>query len=208
MRLADIFFPGRERLIAIALLGALALGTFWLQSLMRERAQDETGRPLGAPDFVAEKVEVTAFDAAGRPHYHLGAARVTNYPDNAMSRLETPVLRIREETGGETIVTARTGESHRPQGKEPFVILDGQVRVERRMPQQPPLRLDSERLKVWPESERVASEAPVTITQGSQRAQGDKLAASNLFGVLQLAGKVSLALPPASQTSSQTRKTP
>lgn len=208
MRLADLFFPGRERLIAIALLGALALGTFWVQSLMRESGQEESGRPLGEPDFVAEKVNVTAFDEMGKPHYHLGAEKVANYPDEQLSRLAAPVLRIREEGGGETVVTARTGESYRPQGKESFIILDGTVRVERRMPQQVPLLLESERLKVWPESERVASEAPVTITQGAQRAQGDKLAASNLFGVLQLAGKVSLALPPVSQTSSRTRKTP
>ena len=207
MRLSDIL-PERDRLASLAVLGALALGTFWVQSLMRESGQEESGRPLGEPDFVAEKVEVTAFDEMGKPHYHLGAEKVANYPDEQLSRLAAPVLRIREEGGGETVVTARTGESYRPQGKESFIILDSQVRVERRMPQQSPLLLESERLKVWPESERVASEAPVTITQGSQRAQGDKLAASNLFGVLQLAGKVSLALPPASQSSSQTRKTP
>lgn len=207
MRLSDIL-PERDRLASLAVLAALALGTFWVQSLMRESGQEESGRPLGEPDFVAEKVEVTAFDEMGKPHYHLGAEKVANYPDEQLSRLAAPVLRIREEGGGETVVTARTGESYRPQGKESFIILDGQVRVERRMPQQVPLLLESERLKVWPESERVASEAPVTITQGSQRAQGDKLAASNLFGVLQLAGKVSLVLPPVSQTSSRTRKTP
>lgn len=207
MRLADIL-PERDRLASLAVLAALTLGTFWVQSLMRESGQEESGRPLGEPDFVAEKVEVTAFDEMGKPHYHLGAEKVANYPDEQLSRLAAPVLRIREEGGGETVVTARTGESYRPQGKESFIILDGQVRVERRMPQQVPLLLESERLKVWPESERVASEVPVTITQGSQRAQGDKLAASNLFGVLQLAGKVSLALPPVSQTSSRTRKTP
>ena len=208
MRLADILLPGRERLISIALLGALVLVTLWVQSLMRESEQEGSGRPSGEPDFVAEKVEVTAFDEAGKPHYHLGAATVTNYPDAEMSRLDAPVLRIREETGGETIITARTGESYRPQGKESFVILDGQVRVERHMPQQPTMLLASERLKVWPESERAASEAPVTITQGSQRAQGERLAVSNLFGVLQLAGKVSLALPPASQPLSRKPKTP
>ena len=207
MRLSDIL-PERARLASLAVLAALALGTFWVQSLMRESGQEESGRPLGEPDFVAEKVEVTAFDEMGKPHYHLGAEKVANYPDEQLSRLAAPVLRIREEGGGETVVTARTGESYRPQGKESFIILDGQVRVERRMPQQVPLLLESERLKVWPESERVASEAPVTITQGSQRAQGDKLAASNLFGVLQLAGKVSLALPPASQPLSRNPKTP
>ena len=207
MRLSDIL-PERARLASLAALAALALGTFWVQSLLRESGQEESGRPLGEPDFVAEKVEVTAFDEMGKPHYHLGAEKVANYPDEQLSRLAAPVLRIREEGGGETVVTARTGESYRPQGKESFIILDGQVRVERRMPQQVPLLLESERLKVWPESERVASEAPVTITQGSQRAQGDKLAASNLFGVLQLAGKVSLALPPASQPLSRNPKTP
>lgn len=201
MKIAGIPLPHRERLWPLLAAAALLGGVLWVQALLREETPADRTRPRGEPDFTAEGVRISAFDEQGKPRYELEAARLTNYPDDYVARLVSPVLHLHEDgNGGETTVTAREGESHRPPDAEPFVILTGDVRVDRRLPQQAPMALTGEALTVWPDSERVMSNAPVTLTQGGQRAQGDMLVASNIFGTLRLDGRVSLTLPPATRS--------
>ena len=65
-----------------------------------------------------------------------------------------------------------------------------------------PLTLESETLTVWPDNHRARSDSPVDLAQGRATASALGLRADNLFGTLELVGKVRVQLPAAHGSAS------
>ena len=72
----------------------------------------------------------------------------------------------------------------------------GTVRVHRPgTANDPALSLDSETLTVWPDSYRARTDSPVQLRRGTTRADALGMRADNLFGTLELIGKVRVDMP-------------
>ncbi len=146
----------------------------------------------GKPDFSAEGTRLISFDERGRQRYELLADRIVHYPHTDVTELTNP--RLRYDSGGPTVhLVAAHGEAYR-QGEE--ILLRGDVRGRRSgAPGEADSTFASETLTVWPDDERAASDMPVVLTRGSTVIHGQGMRADNLFGTLQLTGRVNATMP-------------
>ena len=109
-----------------------------------------------------------------------------------ITRLEQPRLRMNNESR-ETRISAEHAEVS-PGGEQ--VDLRGTVRVHRPgVANDPALSLDSETLTVWPDSYRAHTDSPVQLRRGTTRADALGMRADDLFGTLELIGKVRVNMP-------------
>ncbi|AUN94518.1 LPS export ABC transporter periplasmic protein LptC [Pseudazoarcus pumilus] len=174
--------------IALLLLAAL---TFWLERITR--SPEEVPRVERTdPDFIGSNIRMTSFDEAGQPHYELTSERIVHYPLSDVTDLIEPRL-LYETAEGELRIRAREAEA--AAGLE-NVLLEGEVEVERDATvSDPAMRLETERMRYWPDTQRAFSDAPVVLKHGNITAYGNGLRADNISGVLELVGDARVQMP-------------
>ncbi len=180
------------RLYPLIALTLIAGASVWLERITRVDELPGGSAPRTGPDFTADNTRIVGYGATGAERYELIAERLSHFPASDVTRLEKPRLRMRSE-GSETNITAAQAEVS-PGGER--VDLSGDVRVRRPAGAGgEALTLDSETLTVWPDSHRAQTDSPVVLTRGSTRADALGLRADNLFGTLDLIGKVKVHMP-------------
>jgi lipopolysaccharide export system protein LptC len=181
---SDRIYP----VIALLLLAAL---TFWLERITR--SPEEAPRVVRTdPDFIGENIRMTSFDDAGQPHYSLIAERIVHYPLSDVTEFVEPRL-LYETTEGELRIRAREAEAA---ANADDILLTGDVEVERdATAQDPAMRMETDRLRYWPDSQRALSDAPVLLKHGNITAYGNGLRADNISGVLELVGDARVQMP-------------
>ena len=95
------------RLFPLLLLFALGLLTFWLERTARV---EETHPSLHRhdPDYIVENFSASRIGPDGRPQHTLYAKRMTHYPDDDSTHLETPRLVSFRDKNETMTVTAKT----------------------------------------------------------------------------------------------------
>ena len=180
------------RLYPIVVLAVLAGASVWLERVTRSDEAGTAPATQSGPDFIAEGTRVVSFGVDGAQRYELFADRLSHFPLGDITRLEQPRLRMNNE-GRETRISAEHAEVS-PGGEQ--VELRGTVRVHRPgAANDPALSLDSETLTVWPDSYRAHTDTPVQLRRGTTRADALGMQADNLFGTLELVGKVRVNMP-------------
>jgi lipopolysaccharide export system protein LptC len=184
------FYP----LVIVALLAA---GSVWLERLTRDAAPPPAAVSDSMPDFAAATVRITGFAHDGSLRYTLDSPHLTHLPQSDITLAETPYLRLFAH-GRETWLQAGRGEVSAGGERVDF---SGAVELERESGEGDagnpgePLRFVSEQLRVWPQDQRAATDTPVHITQADSTATADGLAASNIFGNLELIGHARVSFP-------------
>lgn len=179
------------RFYPIAIAALLAAGSVWLEHLTRgpESAAAEASE---APDFTADGVRITGFADDGRLRYTLETPRMTHLPRADTTWVGHPRLQLFSQ-GRRMWIEADEGEAS-PRGER--VDFSGNVEAEREAAAaDDTLHFSSARLTVWPQEQRAASNVPVRIVQGPNRANANRFAADNIFGVMKLSGKVRMSFP-------------
>jgi lipopolysaccharide export system protein LptC len=181
------------RLYPILALALLAGGSLWLERITRVDESSVSQMAQSGPDFTAEQTRVVGFGNTGKQRYELLSERLQHFPQGDITRLQAPQLRMINDDGRETVITAATAEVS-PGGER--VDLAGDVRVRRPgAADEAPLALDSETLTVWPDSHRAETDSPVLLMRGLTRANAQGMRADNLFGTLELSGEVRTHMP-------------
>ena len=179
------------RFYPLAIAALLAAGAVWLERTTRSPESVENAAAIQAPDFIANTVRITGFAKDGKLHYTLDSPQLVHLPAADSTRIEQPRLQLISQ-GRRLQITADHGEVG-PRGEQ--VDFTGNVETEREgAPPNPPLRLSSSHLTVWPQEQRAVSNVPVRLTQGETRADADKFQADNVFGAMNLSGKVRMHL--------------
>lgn len=191
--------------LPIALLGLLALGTYWL--VRSAPAADEAGAPTPVrrdPDYRMENFSIKTFDGAGHLRSELSGSQARHYPQTDVVEIDAIRLRSFNEHGYVTVATARKGISN-ADGSE--VQLIGDARIVRDagpalgVAPLPRLSLRSEFLHAFVRDERIKSYKPVEILRGNDRITADTLDYDNLTQVVLLQGRVrGLLLPPTGRS--------
>jgi lipopolysaccharide export system protein LptC len=180
------------RLYPIVVLGLLAGASVWLERITRVDEPAAEAMAQTGPDFIAEHTRVVGYGTDGSQRYELFADRLSHFPQGDVTRLDMPRLRMINE-GRETRITARQAEVS-PGGEQ--VDMQGEVRVRRpAAADDPALALDSETLRIWPDAYRARTDSPVQLARGTTRADALGMRADNLFGTLELIGKVRVNMP-------------
>jgi lipopolysaccharide export system protein LptC len=140
------------------------------------------------PDYFVDDLHATAYDMAGTPRYHLTASKVVHYMDNDRTALESPVF-LRDGPGVPRVTAQSRHGLISPKGE--IVYLYDEVRMsEDGMAGGQPIEMTTEYLKIMPNDDRLSTEKPVILHQGSSVLTGNAMAADGKARTLQLTGRV------------------
>ena len=179
--------------LPLLLMAALALGTWWL---VKNTPLFETDRPA-APlrheaDYTMSDFMVQRFAADGSMRVQIEGDRMRHYPDTDTVEIDNPRIRALGDDGRVTLATARQALSNRD-GSE--LQLSGGAHVVREATaKDAAIEFRGEFLHYFALTERLRSNLPVIVTQGSAEIRADAMAYDNLARQLELKGHVRAVL--------------
>ncbi|NMM76693.1 LPS export ABC transporter periplasmic protein LptC [Acidovorax sp. SRB_14] len=187
--------------LPVLLMGLLALGTLWL---VRNAPAPQVPRAEAAPrheaDYFMRGFSVKNFDVTGRLQSEVQGALASHYPDTDTLDIDQARMRSVTPDGRRTVATANRALSN-ADGSELQLFGNAIVTREALVPTSgaalPRLEFRGEFLHVWPQTERVSSNQPVTLTRDQDQFTADAMEYDNLEQVLQLRGRVRGVIMPA-----------
>ena len=201
---------GKERLsrvweivsiyLPIVLMGLLALGTWWLVRNAPKPVEPPQQRAVShEPDYFMRDFSIKSFDVTGRLQSEIQGDTLKHFVDTNTLEIEKARMRSVGIDGRVTVATANRALSNADASE---VQLFGNAIVTREAFKQPgmktvpPMQFRGEFLHVWPNSERVQSNQPVTLTRAADKFTGDAMEFDNLTQILTMRGNVKGFLMP------------
>jgi lipopolysaccharide export system protein LptC len=191
-----ILFDAWDRLLLylpMAVMGVLALGTYWLvrSTPLQEAAQVERVRGH-EPDYFMHAFSIKTFDASGRIRSEVQGDVARHYPDTQWLEIDGIRIRSFDIQGRLTTATAVRGLTNEG-GSE--VQLIGNARVVRdadpsNAKASPRMEYRGEFLHAFMDTEQVKSHKPVELLRGQDRFTADAMDFDNVDQVMQLRGRV------------------
>jgi lipopolysaccharide export system protein LptC len=194
----------RDRLttiIAILLLAAVTATSYWYARTLRMPKSITVTAP-GTPDFEADKLVITQFDAEGRAKSKLFADRLLHYTENDNVDLTSPRLVSLRPDQPQIEVRAQRAQLENAGEK---VHLHGKVDVRRAaFGDTPALRVTTDYLLAIPDLDRYSTDRPVEVERGAARIQADRgMQLDNIARTAQFDGNVRMLLPPVALEKAQ-----
>jgi len=177
----------------LALLGAV--GSFWLLELLN-RADEEAqaGLRMNEPDYIVERFSFVRLNHDGKPAYIISGDKLTHRPIDDSSEIDKPIVRSLAADQPPMLIRSKTA---RVDDINSRVTLREDVKIDRAASgANKELHLETDKLVIFPDEDRMETDRPVTLRSGDATAQGIGLKANNATRQLNLAGRGSLVLPP------------
>jgi len=182
----------------LLMMGALALGTYWLVRNTPVFSAPEAAREASHEvDYFMRKFTVKNFDEGGRLKNEIYGIEGRHFPDTDILEIDQVRIRSTSPEGRVTVATANRAYVN-SDGSE--VQLTGNARVVREASgkEAPRLEFRGDFLHAFLNEERVTSHKPVVLTRGNDQFTGDSFAYDNLDQVANLKGRVRGVLMPKS----------
>ena len=186
--------------LPLLLMGALALGTYWLVRNTPVFGNVEAARPAEhKPDYYMRNFNIKSYDDAGLLKSEIFGTEVRHYPDDDTLEIDQGRIRSIDAAGRVTTSTAKLVLTN---GDGSEVQLIGDALIVREAGNDaaglalPPIEFRGEFLHAFVNEERVKSHKPVVMTRGNDRFTGNEFAYNNLDGVAELKGRVRALLQP------------
>ncbi len=181
--------------LPIALMGLLALGTYWLVRNAPKPLEPPQQRAVAhEPDYFMRDFSIKTFDETGRLQSELLGDTLKHFMDTDTLEVENARMRSNSIDGRVTLATANKALSNADASE---VQLFGNAIVTREEFQKsgsakpvPRMQFRGEFLHVWPNEERVKSNQPVTLTRGPDKFTGDAMDFDNMTQTLNMRGNV------------------
>ena len=183
---------GLSSYLPVLLMGALALGTWWLvKNTPGPLPVRSTEVPRGVPDYTMQRFEVERFAPDGRRTVRLEGRELRHYPDS--DRIEVDELRLQAylPDGRITTATARRAVSN---GAASELELRGGAEVVGTDADGTPVTIRSEFLKVLIAGEVVLTDVPVQVRHGRSLLQAGGLRYDGQKRLLDFQGPVRASL--------------
>lgn len=174
--------------LPVLLMGALALGTWWLVNVSPPpEVQREPAPPRHEPDYTMQHFTVQRFASDGRLRVQIEGAEMRHYPDTDTLEIENPRIRAFGPDGRVTVASAIRALAN---GDGSEVQLFGSAQVVREAPQpQDVVEFRSEFLHAFLDAERVRSHLPVVVRQRGAELRADGMEYDNLSRTVELKGR-------------------
>ncbi len=189
----------------LLMMGALALGTYWLVRNTPSFSAPELAREVSHDvDYFMHKFTVKTFDEGGKLKSEIYGVEARHFPDTDILEIDQARIRSINAEGQITTATANRAYSN---GDGSEVQLTGNARVVREASQDasgkqtPRLEFRGEFLHAFLNEERVKSHKPVLLIRGTDQFTGDNFAYDNFDQVADLKGRVRGVLVPRSAAS-------
>jgi lipopolysaccharide export system protein LptC len=189
----------------LLMMGALALGTYWLVRNTPIFSTPEAVREASHDiDYFMRKFTVKTFDEGGQLKSEIYGIEARHFPDTDILEIDQARIRSISPDGRITVATANRAYSN---GDGSEVQLAGNARVVREAStdasgkETPRMEFRGEFLHAFLNDERVKSHKPVLLIRGTDQFVGDTFAYDNLDQVADLKGRVHGILVPRSAAS-------
>jgi lipopolysaccharide export system protein LptC len=189
----------------LLMMGALALGTYWLVRNTPIFSTPEAAREASHDiDYFMRKFTVKTFDESGQLKSEIYGIEARHFPDTDILEIDQARIRSISPDGRITVATANRAYSN---GDGSEVQLAGNARVVREAStdasgkETPRMEFRGEFLHAFLNDERVKSHKPVLLIRGTDQFVGDTFAYDNLDQVADLKGRVHGILVPRSAAS-------
>lgn len=186
--------------LPVLLMGALALGTYWLvRNSPVQNSPEQSKEVKHESDYFMRKFTIKTFDETGKLKSEIYGIEARHYPDTDTLEIDAP--RIRSISNEGRLVTS-TGNRALSNGDGSEVQLMGNARVIREATRDadgddlPRMEFQGEFLHAYINDERVTSHKPVVLIRGGDQFTGDTFAYNNLTGIADLSGRVRGRLVP------------
>ncbi|CAN7681515.1 LPS export ABC transporter periplasmic protein LptC [Pseudoduganella sp. LjRoot289] len=172
-----------------------ACGSFWLVQLM-SRSDEElmADKRLNEPDYIIEQFSVVRMTKEGKPSYIVAGDKLVHRPIDDASEIDKPVVRNLSSGHPPLDMTARRARVDEGNSR---VKLEGNVVIDRAAQGTgAAMHMTTEALTVYPDEDRMETDAPVQIMQGGTTATGTGMKANNATRQVQLRGRGTIVTPP------------
>jgi lipopolysaccharide export system protein LptC len=186
----------RWQLTMIMIVGVfVAAGSFWLVQVVNQAGQQaEADKFRDEPDYIIDRFSMVRMSKTGQPAYIISGDKLTHRPVDDSSDIDKPYVHSLGSEQPPMNIHADT--AHVDQGNT-RVKLNGNVDVVRpATPASQALRMTAPTLTVFPDEERMETEAPVEMHVGSSIAHGTGMKANNATRQIQLGGRGTITMPP------------
>lgn len=186
--------------VLVAVIAALALGSFWVLEVMRRSARDaETRSARDVPDYYVEKFNFVRLAKTGQARYNISGARMVHNPGDDTFDIALPNVNSLSPERPPMTMRSQRARADRDSTK---VHMYDNVQVDRAAtPTSERFHLKSEYLLVLPDDDVVQTDKPVEITLGASRLTGIGMWANNATRELRLSSNVNAfyQAPPAAR---------
>lgn len=176
---------------AITLLVSLSALAIWLQQSSDKQAETATAKAINkkhSPDYFMEDFTVTSMSEKGLPRSILVSAKMLHYPDDNSTELDAPFMTMIGEIGKPWKIKADRGWVS---DNNELILLSGNVRIDRLSgPNNRPVKLFTDKLRIHPESDFAETDQPVTMLSNKRRTTAVGMRAYIRDGKLQLLDNV------------------
>ncbi|MDB5868745.1 MAG: hypothetical protein JWP96_1077 [Polaromonas sp.] len=190
--------------VPLLLMGALALGTYWLvRNTPVFRTPEAVKEVRHEVDYFMQNFTIKAFDESGKLKSEIYGTEARHFTDTDILEIDHARIRSVNINGKLTTATANRAYSN---GDGSEVQLTGNARVIREATQDvqgkeaPRLEFRGEFLHIFLNEERVQSHKPVLLIRGVDQFTGNIFTYNNLDQVAVLTGRVRGILMPKSTT--------
>lgn len=173
----------------------VAAGSFWLVQLVNQSGQEQQlDQFRNEPDYIIDRFSMVRMTKEGKPAYIISGDKLTHRPIDDSSEIDKPF--INSLSGRQPPMTIHADTARVDQGNT-RVKLNGNVDVVRPASEKAEaMRLQSSTLTVFPDEERMETDAPVQLKLGNATSTGTGMKTNNATRQMQLGGRGTITLPP------------
>lgn len=173
----------------------VAVGSFWLVQVVNQSGQEVAAdRFRDEPDYIIERFSTVRMNKEGQPAYIISGDKLTHRPIDDSSLIEQPF--VHGLSSGQPPMNIRAQTAYVDQGNT-RVKLSGNVNVVRPATKESQaLQLKTSTLTVYPDEERMETDAPVEMLAGKATATGTGMKANNATRQVELGGRGTMTMPP------------
>lgn len=173
----------------------VAAGSFWLVQLVNQSGQEQQlDQFRNEPDYIIDRFSMVRMTKEGKPAYIISGDKLTHRPVDDSSEIDKPF--INSLSGRQPPMTIHADTARVDQGNT-RVKLNGNVDVVRPASDKAEaMRLQSSTLTVFPDEERMETDAPVQLKLGNATSTGTGMKTNNATRQMQLGGRGTITLPP------------
>jgi len=184
--------------VILALMIALALGSFWLRDVMRRAASDHLPDiKRSEPDFYVDNFNFVKFSKDGQAQYHFSGSRLTHNPLDDSYDAQQPVVHSIGKGGAPMTVRAQRGHMNSDSSR---VQLYQDVHMDRpAAPGSDDLHVQSDYMLLLPDDDVARTDGAVKIVSGTKTLTGVGMYANNATREFRLASNVHGTYQPPSR---------
>ncbi|WP_343732005.1 LPS export ABC transporter periplasmic protein LptC [Duganella sp.] len=186
----------RWQLTLIMMAGVfVAVGSFWLVQVVNQAGEEaQADKFRDEPDYIIDRFSTVRMNKNGQPAYIISGDKLTHRPLDDSSLIDKPFVHGLATEQPPMNIHAQTAVVDQGNTR---VTLNGNVDVVRPATRQAQeLRLKTSTLTVYPDEERMETDAPVEMLVGTSTATGTGMKANNATRQIALGGRGTITMPP------------